>query len=141
MATVNAYLLFNGNCEAAFNFYKKVFNKEFSSFSRFGEMPPNESMPISEKAKNLVMHVSLPISKETILMGSDGNPDHGSISSGHNFSLSVATETQEEAEAIFKGLSEGGKVTMPMAKTFWGAYFGMLEDQFGYGWMVNCDLK
>lgn len=141
MATVNAYLLFNGKCEAAFNFYKKVFNKEFSSFSRFGEMPPNETMPISEEVKNLVMHVSLPISKETILMGSDGDPRRGAITSGHNFSIAVATDNQQEADAIFKGLSEGGNVTMAMEKTFWGAYFGMLVDQFGYSWMVNCDLK
>ena len=143
MATVNAYLVFNGDCEAAFNFYKNVFGKEFSSFSRFSDIPASEDMPmpIPEESKNLVMHVSLPISKETILMGSDANPNMGSVIFGHNVSLAVATETKEEADKIFQGLSEGGKITMPMADTFWGAYFGMIDDRFGNSWMVNCDAK
>ncbi len=87
------------------------------------------------------MHVSLPISKETILMASDSNPAMGDVSVGQNISLSVNTENKQEADRIYSALSEEGKVTMPMADTFWGAYFGMLTDPFGILWMINCDAK
>ncbi|GAC1596117.1 MAG: VOC family protein [Ginsengibacter sp.] len=143
MATVNAYLVFNGTCETAFNFYKYVFGKEFSSFSRFSDIPPSEDMPIPipEECKNLVLHVSLPLRKETILMGSDANPNMGVVTVGQNISLSIGTDSKEEADKIFNRLAEGGNITMPMANTFWGAYFGMISDQFGNSWMVNCDIK
>jgi PhnB protein len=140
MAKVNAYLVFNGNCEEAFNLYKSVFGGEFIVFSRFGDMPPVEGHPpITESVKDRVMHVSLPISKETILMGSDSNPAMAEVSFGQNISLSVAADSKEEAEKVFNGLSAGGEVTLPMADMFWGAYFGMLNDKFGNGWMVNFD--
>ena len=78
MTIVNIYLTFDGNCQEAFNFYRSVFGGEFSYIGRFGEMPQQEGVPpISEELKNKIMHVSLPISKETMLMGSDvgGNPE------------------------------------------------------------------
>ena len=86
------------------------------------------------------MHVSLPISKETILMGSDFTGAMGKdYLAGTNFGLSIATGSTAEADKIFNALSEGGKVTMPMSKQFWGAYFGMFMDKFGISWMVNFD--
>jgi PhnB protein len=139
MAKVNAYLTFNGNCEKAFNFYKSVFGGEFITFSRFKDMPPIKGMELPENAKEKMMHVSLPISKETLLMGSDANPMFGEITIGQNISLSVSAESKDEAERLFKALSEGGKITMPIADTFWGAYFGMLTDPYGNIWMVNFD--
>jgi PhnB protein len=139
MAKVNAYLTFNGNCEPAFNFYKSVFGGEFVTFSKFKDMPPMKGMELPESANEKVMHVSLPISKETILMGSDANPAFGDIVIGQNVSLSVGTDSKDEADHIFKSLSQGGKITMPIADTFWGAYFGMLTDKFGQLWMVNFD--
>jgi PhnB protein len=138
MAKVNAYLVFNGSCEEAFNLYKSVFGGEFLMFSRFGEMPPVHGQS-PESVKDKIMHVSLPISKETILMGSDANPAMGEVAIGQNISLSVAADSKEEAEKIFNGLSAGGKITLPMADMFWGAYFGMLIDKFGNNWMVNFD--
>jgi len=138
MTTVNPYFCFNGNCEEVFNFYKSVFGGEFRQIARFGDMPmPGQEM--SDEAKNRIMHVALPISKETILMGSDSNPAMGDVTFGQNISISVQTESKEEADRIFKGLSAGGTVTMPMGDAPWGAYFGMFNDKFGIIWLVNYD--
>ncbi len=139
MATVNPYLTFNGTCEEAFNFYKSVFGGEFRMIGKFGDMPPMPGMDIPESAKNRIMHVSLPISKETILMGSDSNPAMGEVNVGQHLSISIAADSKEEADRIFNAITAGGKITMPLADTFWGAYFGMLVDKFGIIWMVNYD--
>jgi len=138
MATINAYLCFNnGKCEEAFNFYKSVFGGEFDMVSRFKDEPPMEGIPpVPENAKNLIMNMSLPISKETSLMGSDAHPGMGAITIGQNISLTVSVESKSEADRIFKKLSEGGKITMPIADTFWNAYFGMLTDKYQNIWMV-----
>ncbi len=141
MATVNVYLTFNGNCEEAFNFYKSVFGGEFPYIGRFGDMPPSEDgKQVSEEEKNKIMHVSLPISGETMLMGSDvGGEWSSNFKEGNNFSLSLNANSREEAEKLFNALSEGGMVKMPLEDTFWGAYFGMWTDKFGINWMVNYD--
>ena len=141
MAQVNAYLTFNGNCEEAFIFYKSVFGTEFGDINRFGDMPTSEDGPqMPETDKNKIMHITLPISQETVLMGSDTGGEWAShFSQGNNISLSINTDSREEAEHLFNGLSEGGAVTMPIADTFWGAYFGMWTDKFGINWMVNYD--
>lgn len=141
MAAVNPYLTFNGTCEAAFNFYKSVFGGDFPYIGKFKDMPPMDGCgEISEADGELIMHVSLPISKETILMGSDSSEAFGqSTIAGNNFSISINADSKEEADKLFNGLSAGGKVTMPLNKTFWGAYFGMFTDKFGINWMVNFD--
>jgi PhnB protein len=141
MTTINTYLIFNGNCEEAFNFYKSIFGGEFSYFGRFGDMPPSEEMTVPDNEKNLVMHVSLPISKETALMGSDATAGSGAVRFGNNFSVSIDTASKEEADRFFNGLSKGGIVIMQMQNTFWGAYFGMFTDKFGVNWMVNFDMS
>lgn len=143
MITINTYLRFNGNCEAAFEFYKKVFGGEFEHLGRFSEMPPMKGMPaIPEADKNKVMHVTLPIGGETILMGSDTMaPYNADFKAGNNFSISIHTDTKEEADRLFAALSDHGKIVMPMNQTFWNSYFGMCIDQFGISWMVNMNLK
>lgn len=138
MATVNAYINFNGNCEEAFNYYKTVFGNEFIMLSRFSEMPPQEGMELSDADMNKIMHVSLPISKETMLMGSDvGGEWAQDLSVGNNITLSITAESKEQADHFFNTLSEGGKVSMPMDKTFWGSYFGMCTDKFDINWMIS----
>jgi PhnB protein len=138
MNTLNPYLTFTGNCEEAFNFYKSVFGGEFSYVGRFSEMPPQEGYTLSEEDKNQIMHISLPISKETILMGSDNGGEGGpQVNPGNNVSLSVTTDSKAEADRLFKALSEGGNITMPIDDTFWGDYFGMCTDKFGIHWMVG----
>ncbi len=123
MTSVNPYLIFDGNCEEAFNFYKKVFGGEFQVISRFKDLPPTPGMEIPEQFQNRIMHISLPISKESVLMAGDSNPAMGEVKMGDNISLSVNTESTSEADRIFSGLAAGGKITMPIAKAFWGAYF------------------
>lgn len=142
MATINPYLTFKGNCEEAFTFYRSVFGGEFPYVGRFKDMPPMEGKTMPESEGNNIMHISLPISKETTLMGSDSSDAFGHATiAGTNFSISVNTDSEAEATKIFNGLSEGGQVTMPLAKTFWGAFFGMFTDKFGINWMVNYDYN
>jgi PhnB protein len=88
------------------------------------------------------MHVSLPISKETMLLGSDtGGEWSSNFKKGNNFSVSINTDSEAEADKLFNGLSAGGQVTMPMAKTFWNSYFGMFTDKFGVNWMVSFEQR
>lgn len=140
MATVNPYLIFNGNCEEAFLFYKSVFGGEFPYIGKFKDMPEGEEgcTGASEKDADRIMHVSLPIG-DTILMGSDSSEQSGDVVVGGNFSVSINVASTEEADRIFNRLSAGGAVYMPMEKTFWGAYFGMFKDKFDISWMVNFD--
>lgn len=138
MATVNAYINFEGNCEEAFNHYKAVFGGEFIMMDRFSDMPPQEGMELSEADMNKIMHVSLPISKETMLMGSDvGGEWAQDLTVGNNITLSITADSREQADHLFKSLSEGGKVNMPMDQTFWGSYFGMCTDKFDINWMIS----
>lgn len=140
MAAVNIYLTFDGNCKEAFDYYKSVFGGEYPYAGTFGEMPPQEGMPpMTEDDKRRIMHISLPVSKETILMGSDIVSFSPKITVGNNFSISVNAASRDEADKIFAGLSAGGTITMPLNKTFWGAYFGMCTDKFGINWMMNFD--
>ncbi len=137
MKSLNPYLTFDGNCEEAFNFYKSVFEIEFEFFGRFSEMPPQEGVTLSEEEMNRVMHVAIKVGENT-LMGSDsGGGWAPEMAVGNNFSLSIATESKEEADHLFGKLSEGGKITMPMDQTFWGDYFGMCTDKFDINWMIS----
>ena len=143
MTTINPYLNFDGNTEEAFNFYKSVFGGEFTMLSRFKDMPENPgAAQMSDSDKEKVLHVSLPIGNGNVLMGTDVLESFGQhLTIGDNFSISINVESEEEADMIFKGISEGGKVEMPLEKTFWGAYFGMCKDKFGIQWMVNYDYN
>ena len=139
MAAVNPYLIFNGDCEAAFNLYKAAFGGEFPYIGKFGDMPPADGQPeLPESDKDKIMHVSLPIGATT-LMGSDSNSMSGDVKIGENVSISIATESRDEADNLFNILSADGVVKMPMQNTFWNAYFGMLIDKFGIHWMINFD--
>jgi len=140
MAAINPYLTYDGTCEQAFNFYKGVFGNEFTNITRFSDMPMPDQPPMSEADGKKIMHVALPIGEGTILMGSDTTGAFGPETiAGNNFSISVNTNSEDEANKIFKGLSSGGNVGMPMDKVPWGSYFGMLTDKFGINWMVSYD--
>jgi PhnB protein len=140
MASINPYLMFDGNCKEAFDFYKNAFGKEFADINSFGDMPPQDGMPqLTEVQKKMIMHVKLEISEETILYGSDILQGSKGFTKGDNFSISINADSREEATNLFNNLSEGGDVKMPLADTFWGAYFGMWKDRFGVDWMINYD--
>jgi PhnB protein len=140
MASICPYLTFNGNCKEAFDFYKSVFGGDYPYVGTYKDMPAEFNVPESDKGK--IMHISLPISKETFLYGADSSGSFGGVyQQGNNVSISLNTDSEGEANKLFNGLSAGGKVTMPLDKTFWGALFGMFTDKFGIHWMVNHDLK
>jgi PhnB protein len=140
MATINPYLNFNGNTEDAFNFYKSVFGGEFLGIQRFKDTPQAGQLP--KEVQEKIMHVSLPIGKGNILMGTDALESMGHpLTMGNNFSIAIEADSKNEAEKLFSGLSTGGQVTMPLTDAPWGAYFGMFTDKFGVQWMVNHTYK
>jgi len=137
---VYIYLNFDGQCEEVFNFYKTVFKRDFQMISHFKDMPKTPDNKIPEEHMGRVMHVSLPIGEDGLLMGSDTMQGFGPPHQiGNNFSVSINLGDKAEGERIFKELSDGGKVIMPMADTFWNAYFGNLVDKFGVNWMVSVE--
>jgi len=142
MTNINPYLAFPGTCEAAFKFYEIVFGAKISRLERFSDMPQQDDSIVPEDFKNKIMHVALPISEQAILMGSDGGDEWSPrMTTGNNVTLSVAVDSEEEADKIFDTLSEKGKTLMPMGLTFWGEYFGMCTDQFDINWMISSKGK
>jgi PhnB protein len=140
MTKLNAYITFNGNCEEAFNFYKSAFGGEFLYIGRYKDVPPTDRQIFPLENDEKIMHVTLPISKETVLMGCDSPEAHGQGTIfSNNISLSINTDSKEEADRLFNELSVGGQIKMSMSQTFWGAYFGMLTDRFGINWLISCD--
>jgi PhnB protein len=137
MASANPYLNFNGNTEEVFIFYKSVFGTEFTTLQRFEGNPGCEGIPLEEQKG--IMHVSLPISANSVLMGTDVPSIMPQVTVGTNISISLQADSEEEANKLFNGLSAGGKVDMPLEKMFWNALFGMFTDKFGIQWMVNYD--
>lgn len=139
MTTANIYLNFNGNCYEAFLFYRSILGGDFPYVGRFRDMPPQEGMPpLPKEMEEMIMHISLPLGGGSILMGSDtGGEWAPEFRPGNNFSISLNTDSKEEADRLFNGLSAGGVVIMPMQNTFWGDYYGMFTDKFGVGWMVS----
>ena len=144
MARVSTYLNFARNTEDAFNFYKSVFGTEFvGGIDRMGDVPPQEGQPeLSEDDKNLVMNVQLPILAGHVLMGTDAPESMGfKMNQGNNTYINLEPDTRAETDDLFKALSDGGKVEVPLQVMFWGDYFGSLIDKFGVQWMFNCTEK
>jgi PhnB protein len=140
MTKVNVYLSFNGDCEQAFEFYKSVFGGEFNYVGRYKDMPES-GMPVPAGSAEKIMHIGLPVSAETCLMGCDAVPGFGpDYQPGNNFSVCVNPCSEDETRRIFTALSEGGTVVMPLDKTFWNSLFGMILDRFGIAWSIDYGL-
>ncbi|EXF95748.1 3-demethylubiquinone-9 3-methyltransferase [Pseudomonas fluorescens HK44] len=132
---INPYLIFNGDCKAAFTFYAQCLQGTLEMMMTFGESPARDQIPAS--SHDLIMHTRLVVGDQ-VLMGSDTTPErpyHGI--SGCSVSLNVTSIA--EAERIFTALADRGTIQMPLEATFWAARFGMLVDRFGVPWMVNCE--
>lgn len=131
-------LNFNGNTKEVFDFYKSVFKTEYHMIQYYKDMPPIEGFPSApESVGDKVLHVELPLGGGAFLFGSDSLAEMGrATTAGNNFIVSLDASSKEEADGIFNGLAEGGKVDMPMALMFWGAYHGALTDKFGIRWTV-----
>ncbi len=135
LAAVNPYLSFNGTCEAAFNFYKSAFGGEFSELFRYKEIPEQE-IPESEKEK--IMHMSLQLTEHVWLMGADTSECFGQTTKfGDCVTITLCTSSEEETQQIYKALSEGGKISMPLEKTFWADLYAVFTDKFGITWALN----
>ena len=133
---LNPYLFYNGNCEAAFNYYEKVLGGKIEFLMRADEGPADmKPSPGNEKK---IMHARMSIGTQ-LLMASDAPPDHFHKPQG--FAVSLTVPDLAEAEKKFKALAEGGSQNMPFEKTFFSKGFGMCVDQFGQPWMVNCPLE
>jgi len=136
---LNPYLNFDGNAEEAFRFYQSVFGGELF-LQRMSEVPDVANLPDNER--NRVMHVALPIGDGQFLMASDCLPSAGHVLHvGNNNYISITTDSREEADRLFKGLSAGGEVEMPLQDMFWGDYFGSFKDKFGVCWMISFPNK
>jgi PhnB protein len=141
MALINPYIHFNGDAEEAFTFYKSVFGGEFSKLLRYKDLSSPEH-PIADNDANGLMHIALPIGKSNVLMGGDVLEIMGQVTENDNRNtISISAESREEADKLFNGLSEGGKIEMPIADGPLGAYFGMFADKYGIQWMVDFASK
>jgi PhnB protein len=134
---VEPYLFFEGRCEEAVEFYRRAAGAEVIMLMRYSEspdpLPPGMVPPGSE---NKVMHASMRIGGTTV-MASDGGCTGQTGFRG--FSLAITVPDAATADRLFAGLADGGKVEMPLGKTFWSPHFGMLTDRFGVGWMINTE--
>jgi PhnB protein len=133
---INAYLHFDGRCEAAFKFYEQCLGGKIVFKMTYGESPMAGQSPPGWRDK--IMHARLLV-KDQVLMGSDASPERYNAPKG--FSMSLNLNDAAEAERIFNALLEKGTVVMPLQETFWAERFGMLSDQFGIPWMINCEKE
>jgi PhnB protein len=137
MANISPHIHFNGNAEEAFEFYKSIFGGNFSSLMRFKELnSPDFSFPEEEQQK--IMLVRLPIGTSGILSGSDVPHFMGVVNEAENRSkITIVADSKTEAEALFRGLSAGGTVEMPLDEGPWGTYLGTFRDKYGIEWMIE----
>jgi len=134
---LNPYLTFDGRCEDAFKFYAKVLGGEIVAMIRHEGTPAEAHVPAEWRKK--IMHARLIVEAE-VLMGSDAPPDR-SDGAMKGFSVTLSIDRPAEADRVFAALADKGTVRMPIQETFWARRFGMLTDQFGTPWMINCEKK
>jgi PhnB protein len=134
MMQLISYLNFDGKCEEAFNFYQRVLGGKIEAMVNHEGTPAAQHVPPEWLKK--IMHARLNIDGQ-VLMGADAPKDGYTTPKG--FAVSIHLQDASEAERIFKGLAENGKVDMPIQQTFWAKRFGMLRDRYGIPWIVNCD--
>lgn len=129
---VQPYLIFDGRCEEAFEFYRGALGAEVTALMRFKDSPDPGMVTPGNADK--VLHASFRIG-ETEVMASDGHCQGQAGFDG--FSLSLTAQNEADADRLFASLADGGQVRMPLAQTFWSPRFGMVADRFGVSWMIN----
>ena len=136
MLSTIPYLHFMGNTLEAMNFYKSVFGGEITVAEKFRNIPGGEKMSVEDQEKYI--HISLVMRNGVTLMATDALESMGqNLTFGNNFHICMQAESETEVDQLFERLSKGGKVEMPVNKTFFGSYFGMAQDRFGVQWMIN----
>jgi uncharacterized glyoxalase superfamily protein PhnB/uncharacterized protein YndB with AHSA1/START domain len=140
-ARVSTWLNFAGKTEEAFNFYRSIFQTEFSGkgIQRLGDFPAHEGHPpLSDEDKKLVLHIELPITGGHILMATDAPESMGfKIIAGNNMHICIEPESRAETKRLYDGLSEGGVVENELQDMFFGAYYGNFTDKYGINWMLS----
>src|SRR4051812_10098266 len=131
MKETTTYLMFDGNCREAMTFYGNCLKTELTLLP-YSEGPCD----VPKEAKDRIMHARLTKGTAPVLMASDTPPGRP-IQHGNNFSVNIHCDSVQEVDRLFAALGDKGKVTTPLQDMFWGAYFGMLTDQFGVNWMFN----
>ncbi|MDI5935707.1 VOC family protein [Halomonas kalidii] len=138
---LNTYLIFNGDCRAAFEFYQRCLGGEIAALHPYSEAPEECAQDVPPEHRDKIMHARLVVDGQ-VLMGSDTTPacpaPYAGIKGAH---VSISVDTPEEAERIFPALADNGSVVMPLEETFWARRFGMLVDRFGVSWMINCERQ
>jgi PhnB protein len=130
------YLSFDGKCEAAFKHYEKILGGKIVMMARYADAPADAGVSQTPETASRIMHARLQVG-DRLLMGGDAPPQFASKAQG--FCVSIQVDDPLEAERIFRELGEGGVVQVSIGETFWARRFGMLIDQFGTPWMVNCE--
>jgi PhnB protein len=130
------YLLFEGDCATAFKFYEQVLGGKIQMMQTHGETPAKDHVPANWQDK--IIHAFMTVGDKA-LMASDAPP--GQYAAPQGISVSISVKSAADAERMFTALSEGGKITMPFAKTFWSPGFGMAVDRFGIPWIVNTAVE
>lgn len=128
------YLTFNAQCETAFKLYETILGGKIVALLRHGDVPMDG--PVPPESKDHILHARLAVG-DKLLMGSDAID--GRYEAPKGFYVNISPADPGEAERIYKALSEGGQVHMPLQETFWAQRFGMLADRFGIPWMINCE--
>jgi PhnB protein len=141
MTTLTPYLIFKDNCEEAFNFYQAVFGGEILFMGRYKDVPQEARQFFPGSTDEQIMHASLRINLGTVLMANDSVAAYEKANGAfiNNFFLYVDTETEADAYRIFDELSADGKITMPIAPTFWSSHYGIVTDKFGINWKITFD--
>lgn len=141
MATLSTWINFNGNAEEAFDFYKSVFGGEFTKIVRFKDIATDE-YPVAEKEENKIMYIALPVGNDALLIANDVPEVLGQVNERENRSkILITTDSKEEADRLFEGLSAGGEVEGEMGDSPWGSYAGMFRDQYGIEWIIEYSAK
>lgn len=138
MAVLNLHINFNGNAEEAFNFYKSVFGGTFTKIMRFKDLA-GPDFPVSEKEADKIMYIALPIGKNRLIANDVPEFMGKTNENEHRSKISISAESKDEADQLFKGLSAGGQIEMPMDNSPWGTYSGMFRDKYGIEWIIDFD--
>lgn len=129
------YLMFNGNCEDAINFYREKLGGNVTKLQRYGETPGHSSESYRDKIMHAIMNL-----RGLVIMFSDA-PEERNVQFGDNFAIALDCKSNGELNQLFDVLATGGNVTMPVQDTFWGATFASVTDKFGVNWMLNYDKE
>jgi len=138
MQNLVPYLMFNGNCEEAMNFYKDIFKGEFGYLGRYSEMPGETP----DEYKNRIMHIELKLPGGSLL-ASDYAPEIPFTCDPANsgIHLSLNFDEVDVLEDCYQKLADGGLITMAIQDTFWGDRFAMVQDKYGFNWMLSCRIE